>query len=93
MKSLNKTKTPIFLPEVCSLFWKAIFLTFIRKKATAKRAHGCLFKKYSYSWVRSSALEAVKEGRRDKNRRSLLDLGVISFFVQPIILLTTMFQI
>ena len=29
MKSLNKTKTPIFLSVVCSLFTKAIFLTFI----------------------------------------------------------------
>ena len=29
MKSLNKTETPIFLSEVCSLFPKAIFLTFI----------------------------------------------------------------
>ena len=30
MKSLSKTKTPIFLSVVCSLFPKAIFLTFIR---------------------------------------------------------------
>ena len=29
MKSLNKTKTPVFLSAVCSLFPKAIFLTFI----------------------------------------------------------------
>ena len=29
MKSLNKTETPIFLFVVCSLFPKAIFLTFI----------------------------------------------------------------
>ena len=29
MKSLNKTETPIFLSVVCSLFRKAIFLTFI----------------------------------------------------------------
>ena len=29
MKSLNKTETPIFLSVVCSLFPKAIFLTFI----------------------------------------------------------------
>ena len=29
MKSLNKTETPIFLSIVCSLFPKAIFLTFI----------------------------------------------------------------
>ena len=29
MKSLNKTDTPIFLSVVCSLFPKAIFLTFI----------------------------------------------------------------
>ena len=29
MKSLNKTQTPIFLSVVCSLFPKAIFLTFI----------------------------------------------------------------
>ena len=28
MKSLNKTETPIFLPVGCSLFPKAIFLTF-----------------------------------------------------------------
>ena len=28
-KSLNKTETPIFLSVVCSLFPKAIFLTFI----------------------------------------------------------------
>ena len=28
MKSLNKTETPIFLSVVCSLFPKAIFLTF-----------------------------------------------------------------
>ena len=29
MKSLNKTETPIFLSVMCSLFPKAIFLTFI----------------------------------------------------------------
>ena len=29
MKSLNKIETPIFLSVVCSLFPKAIFLTFI----------------------------------------------------------------
>ena len=29
MKTLNKTETPIFLSVVCSLFPKAIFLTFI----------------------------------------------------------------
>ena len=29
MKSLNKTKTPILLSVVCSLFPKAIVLTFI----------------------------------------------------------------
>ena len=29
MKSLNKTETPIFQSVVCSLFPKAIFLTFI----------------------------------------------------------------
>ena len=29
MKSLNKTDTPIFLSVVCSLFPKAIFVTFI----------------------------------------------------------------
>ena len=29
MKSLNKTETPISLSVVCSLFPKAIFLTFI----------------------------------------------------------------
>ena len=29
MKSLNKTETPIFLSVVCSLFSKAIYLTFI----------------------------------------------------------------
>ena len=29
MKSLSKTETPIFLSVVCSLFPKAIFLTFI----------------------------------------------------------------
>ena len=29
MKSLNKTETPIFLSVVCSLFPKAIFLTYI----------------------------------------------------------------
>ena len=29
MKSLNKTEIPIFLSVVCSLFPKAIFLTFI----------------------------------------------------------------
>ena len=29
MKSLSKTETPIFLSVVCSLFQKAIFLTFI----------------------------------------------------------------
>ena len=29
MKCLNKTETPIFLSVVCSLFPKAIFLTFI----------------------------------------------------------------
>ena len=29
MKGLNKTETPIFLSVVCSLFPKAIFLTFI----------------------------------------------------------------
>ena len=31
MKSLNKTETPIFLSVVCSLFPKAIFLTFIKE--------------------------------------------------------------
>ena len=31
-KSLNKTETPIFLSVVCSLFPKAIFLTFILKQ-------------------------------------------------------------
>ena len=30
VKSLNKTETPIFLSVVCSLFPKAIFLTFIK---------------------------------------------------------------
>ena len=30
MKSLNKTEIPIFLSVVCSLFPRAIFLTFIR---------------------------------------------------------------
>ena len=30
IKSLNKTETPIFLSVVCSLFPKAIFLTFIK---------------------------------------------------------------
>ena len=30
MKSLNKTETPIFLSVVCSLFPKAMFLTFIQ---------------------------------------------------------------
>ena len=29
MKSLNQTETPIFLSAACSLFPKAIFLTFI----------------------------------------------------------------
>ena len=29
MKSLNKTEIPLFLSVVCSLFPKAIFLTFI----------------------------------------------------------------
>ena len=29
MKSLNKTETPVFLSVVCSMFPKAIFLTFI----------------------------------------------------------------
>ena len=43
------------------------------EKATTKRADGYLFKKLSNSWMRSSALEAVKEGHRDENRRSLLD--------------------
>ena len=38
MKSLNKTKTPIFLSVVCSLFPKAIFLTFITSLETAKDA-------------------------------------------------------
>ena len=33
MKSLNKTETPIFLSVVCSLFPKAIFLTFIWLKS------------------------------------------------------------
>ena len=31
MKSLNKTETPIFLSVVCSLFPKAMFLTFISR--------------------------------------------------------------
>ena len=31
MKSLNITETPIYLSLVCSLFPKAIFLTFIPK--------------------------------------------------------------
>ena len=30
MKSLNKTETPIFLSVVCSLFPKAVVLTFIK---------------------------------------------------------------
>ena len=34
MKSPNKTETPIFLSVVCSLFPKAIFLTFILKFCT-----------------------------------------------------------
>ena len=37
MKSLNKTETPIFLSVVCSLFPKAIFLTFILKKKKMKK--------------------------------------------------------
>ena len=32
MKGLNKTETHIFLSVVCSLFPKAIFLTFILKQ-------------------------------------------------------------
>ena len=32
MKRLNKTETPIFLSVVCSLFPKAIFLTFIQEE-------------------------------------------------------------
>ena len=34
MKSLNKTETPIFLSVECSLFPKAIFLTFILENLT-----------------------------------------------------------
>ena len=37
MKSLNKTETPIFLSVVCSLFPKAIFLTFILSPGNAKQ--------------------------------------------------------
>ena len=40
MKSLNKTETPIFKSVVCSLFPKAIFLTFIVIKT-------CLIKRSS----------------------------------------------
>ena len=36
MKSLNKTETPIFSSVVCSLFPRAIFLTFI---CSAKATH------------------------------------------------------
>ena len=36
MKSLNKTETPIFLFVVCSLFPKAIFLTFIHLDSVKK---------------------------------------------------------
>ena len=34
MKSLNKTQTPIFLSEVCSLFPRSICLTYSEKKNT-----------------------------------------------------------
>ena len=34
MKSPNKAKTPIFLSIMCSLFLKAIFLTFIWPEQT-----------------------------------------------------------
>ena len=37
MKSLNKTETPIFLSVVCSLFPKAIFLTFIPQSNEPKQ--------------------------------------------------------
>ena len=44
MKSLNKTETPIFLSVVCSLFPKAIFLTFIFLRLFDLRLFGfCLF--------------------------------------------------
>ena len=36
MKSLNKTETPIFLSVVCSVFPKAIFLTFIAYRGHLK---------------------------------------------------------
>ena len=39
MKSLNKTETPIFLSVVCSLFPKAIFLTFISPDCPKKIPH------------------------------------------------------
>ena len=42
MKSLNKTETLIFLSVVCSLFPKAVFLTFIIEVKT-KEYEGTLF--------------------------------------------------
>ena len=33
IKSLSKTETPIFLSVMCSLFPKAIFLTFIKRNS------------------------------------------------------------
>ena len=49
MKSLNKTVTPIFLSVVCSLFPKAIFLTFIPLKTVL----GDLSSHAKYNAVRS----------------------------------------
>ena len=43
MKSLNKTETPIFLSVVCSLFPKAIFLTFISYFRINESAHDNTF--------------------------------------------------
>ena len=42
MKSVNKTETPIFLSVVCSLFPKAIFLTFILVALSSNKAILCM---------------------------------------------------
>ena len=38
VKGLNKTETPIFLSVVCSLFPKAIFLTFIKSQPEIQKS-------------------------------------------------------
>ena len=46
MKSLNKTETPIFLSVLCSLFPKAIVLTFISMKKIKQKIEKFIIDKY-----------------------------------------------